>query len=132
MHSTLAEFRLSFFGRVISNPDRHWLVLGIAILFWLLPFVGAAVAEAPAELLLATRWRGLFVAPTVIVYIIVVSPMVDRLGREGFEALRAVVLVDDEAYADLIRRGGTLSLKEHRPGTLRTADRPGPDPAHPS
>ena len=42
--------RASLFERLFIHPRRPWLPIGAALLLWLIPFVGAALADQPALL----------------------------------------------------------------------------------
>jgi hypothetical protein len=101
--------RASLFERLFIRQDRRWLALGAAVALWLIPFVGAALAADPRELLQSERWRGLLVAPTMIVYVVVVSPWVERAWQRVYSSLRPVVIVADDAYVRLLAAALALS-----------------------
>jgi len=94
--------RVSLFERLFVPPRRPWLPIGAALLLWLIPFAGAALAVAPAQMVQSARWRALLVAPTMILYIVVVAPPAERAWARVYRALRPVVLVADDAYAELL------------------------------
>ncbi len=94
--------RTSLFERLFVHPRGRWLALGAALVLWLIPFGGAALADDPRPLLQAARWRALLVAPTMILYILAVSPRTEAAWKGVYRSLRPVVLVDDDAYARLM------------------------------
>ena len=94
--------RTSLFERLFVHPRGRWLALGAALLLWLIPFGSAALAADPSLLLQSARWRALLVAPTIIVYIFAVSPPTEAAWKRVYRSLRPVVLVGDDAYAQLI------------------------------
>lgn len=94
--------RSTFFEWLFVKSRLLWLPLAAALVFALIPLIGAALAENPAHLIQSERWRGLLVAPAMIVYVIGVAPFVERGWTRVYTSLRPVLPLDDGGYARLL------------------------------
>lgn len=109
--STDARERIegSIFAKVISRQRPPWITVTIGLLLILAPIGAAAMDEMLVELFQQGHWRALFLSPVVILYILIVSPIMERAGSRVVQALRPVVLVDDKGFQRLVEDASRLS-----------------------
>ena len=105
------QHRSSLFEWLFIKTRRRWFSLGAALLFALIPFAGAVMAEDPSHVIQLERWRGLLVAPAMIVYIIAVAPSVEHGWTRVYSSLRSVVVLDDESYSQTVYAATSLHLR---------------------
>lgn len=96
------QHRSVLFEWLFVKRGRLWLPLGAALAFALIPFAGAALTADRNQMIQSERWRGLLVAPAIIIYIIAVAPTVERGWTRVYNSLRSVVALDDGGYARLL------------------------------
>jgi hypothetical protein len=98
----------SLFDRIIGNQKPIWylLVVGIPLLILLV-----AVAVLDGELITIFQnghWRVLILAPVIILYILIISPVLTRKGIEVFLTLRPLIQLSDEQFDQLVSQGNPL------------------------
>jgi len=94
----------SIFDRILANPRRPWLRMGIILLLFLTPLAAALADGSLGELFKGGAWRGIFIPSIVIMYIILVSPRMARVGTEVIQAFRSLVLMEDDSFDQLINQ----------------------------
>lgn len=99
----------SLFDKLIGRVQSPWITLGIALLLILVPLGAATLDGILGELFREGVWRGLFLAPAVIIYILAVSPIMTRAEAGVLSALRPVVQVDDERWDQLLDEATSVS-----------------------
>jgi hypothetical protein len=99
---------MSIYSRVIARPRPIWLTASVCLLILLTPFAAALADGLWNELLRQGNWRPFFTAPIVIIYIVVVSQWVTRSDSDLLRAFRPLVLIDDEAFEQLVRRAARI------------------------
>jgi hypothetical protein len=76
-----------------------------------LPLLVAAVGTVGSLNVLAhPRLRAVLTAPTIISYILLVAPVMKRMGSHVIRALRPVIVADDQRVARVIRSGSSVPL----------------------
>jgi hypothetical protein len=95
---------VSLFDRLISRPRPAWLTLLISLAFFALPFIAAYLDGMLVAGFLNGDWRLLLLYPSIIVYILIVSPAMGRRGEEVIAAFRPLVDLDDEAFDKLVNQ----------------------------
>jgi hypothetical protein len=105
------QHRTSLFERLFIKLRWAWLPLGAALVWALIPFVGAVLAAQPLQMIQSERWRGLLVAPAMIVYIVALAPSVERSWARVYSSLRPVVMLEDAGYAQLVSAATSLHLR---------------------
>jgi len=89
----------SLLRRWIVPQSRPWLPSVIALLL-LLACAGAVMLDgALDEFMEKGQWRGLAIAPSVILYITIVTPIVGRAERRVLGALRPLLSLTDNQFA---------------------------------
>jgi hypothetical protein len=99
----------SIFDRLISRQRPIWVTVGISLLLLLAPIGAAALDGVLAELLRREETRFLFLPPVVIIYILIVAPLMVRTEARVVNALRPVVLIDDESFQRVLDEASRLN-----------------------
>jgi len=93
----------SLFDRLFSQRRSSRVALVISLLLILLPFVAAYLDGILDLFIRQGQWRIFLLAPAIIIYILLITPRMDRMGSEVVQAFRPIVAVDDETYEGLVR-----------------------------
>jgi len=91
----------SLFDRVISRQRPAWVKIIVSLLLLLLPFITAYLSNVPSEMYTNGNWRYLLLTPTIIIYIWLISPLVDRQSKEVVRSLQALSTLDEESFSAL-------------------------------
>jgi hypothetical protein len=92
----------SLFDHYFSKKRPWWLTLIVCLTLLLLPFV-AAFIDGNIEIYLSPRiWRIYLLAPTIIIYIWLVSPLMARTGDQVIDAIRILVDLDSAEYDQIV------------------------------
>jgi hypothetical protein len=102
----------SLFEQLVSNPRHPRVTLGGALVLLLIPLIDAFAEGSLGEVLTTPGWRGLLVAPTIILYILFVAPRLERTEKNAMATLRPAVLVDDSTYEQLVVNASSVSLRD--------------------
>jgi hypothetical protein len=94
----------SIFERVVARPRRLWVTLGIAVLLFAAPVLAAYADSTWNDLLARGQWRGLFLSPTIIIYILLIAPRMSGMESAVLRSLRRAVQVDDDEFNRLVQR----------------------------
>jgi len=92
----------SLFERFITRKRRVWVTLVVSLLLLALPFGAAYLDNALEEIYRQGEWRVLLLAPAIIIYILLVSPVMTRMEENVLQTLRPLLLLDDEEYDRLV------------------------------
>jgi hypothetical protein len=95
----------SLFDSLLARPRYSRLTNLIVALLFVAPVAGAWVDGTLANLFVEGRWRGLFIPPVVISYIVWVSRRMAQVEGEVLRAFRPAVQVEDAAFDDLVSAG---------------------------
>ena len=88
----------SLFQRFISRPRSPWPALGLLVFLPAALLAAARVEGSLAGFFAQRRSLALFVPPTVIAYILLISPRLARMDAIVVGSFRPLVLLDDESY----------------------------------
>ena len=92
----------SIWIRLIGRRRPSWITLVIGLLLILAPLVAAHFDGLLTDLFSQGHWRLMLGPAMVIVYILVVAPFVEQAEAGVIDAFRPLVLIDDEAFDQLI------------------------------
>ena len=92
----------SLFDRLISRPRLRWAPLIAALLILLAAFGAAALDRRLSDLITSNRWRAVLLAPSIILYIVVISMAMERMEGRVLRSFRPLVAVDDESFNRLL------------------------------
>ena len=92
----------SLFDRYFSRPRPLWITITFSLILLLLPFAAAYLDGNLDRFLNQSEWRVFFLAPTIIIYIWLVSPLMARTGGNVTEALRPLVDLDDGEFDQMV------------------------------
>ena len=99
----------ALFDRIFSQERPVWITLGVSLLLLLLPF-GIAYFEGTLNVILDQgRVRVFLLAPGIITYIWLISPVMTRRGAEVIRAIRPLVPMDDESFDRLVSAATRLN-----------------------
>ena len=99
----------TLFDRIFSQERPVWITLGVSLLLLLLPFGIAYFEGMLNEILDQGRGRVFLVAPGIIIYIWLVSPVMTRRGAEVVRAVRPLVPMDDESFDRMVSAATRLN-----------------------
>ncbi len=91
----------TIFERFIARPQSWYVRLLVIIIYLTALVVAAAVDGVLGELRDLFTLRVLLLAPTVSIYIWMVSPVMARYGQQVERSLRPLIKLDDEAFLQL-------------------------------
>lgn len=94
----------SLIDQWVKRTGRSWSqAAALLALFMLLFLLGAAYLDgALAGPFDAQFWRGALLYPTIAVYTLLIQPPVRRLLEAALQALRPLVLTDDQTFARMV------------------------------
>ncbi len=99
---------LSLFDRVIGRPRAPWVTLAVAALLYATA-LAITYAEVGVDALFAEAyWRSRLFPPTIITYILLVSPALGRMSEEVLEAFRPLLAIDEDEFDCLIHQTATI------------------------
>jgi hypothetical protein len=100
----------SWFERLMGTPRSLWVTVGIGLLLTLLPLIAAYLDGVLAELLTNVgSLRFLFLAPAVILYILIIAPVMARADARVLEAFRPLVQLDDDSFERVVERASHIN-----------------------
>ena len=99
----------SLWDQLMGRQRRPWVILGISLLLILAPLVAAYLDGLLDDLLSQGHWRLALSPAAVIIYILAVSPIVDRAGAGVIDAFRPLVLMDDDSLDRLVAEASRRS-----------------------
>jgi hypothetical protein len=92
----------SIWFRLIGRRRPIWITLIIGLLLTLAPLVAAHLDGLLDDLFSQGHWRLMLGPGMVIAYILVVAPFVEQAEAAVIDAFRPLVLIDDEAFDQLV------------------------------
>jgi hypothetical protein len=92
----------SLYERVIGRPRPLWVKISVSLFLFALPFIVVYLSGVADVFLTEGKWRFLLLAPSIIVYVWLGSPLLDRYNKEVVYALRSISALDDESFARLM------------------------------
>lgn len=99
----------SLFARLIARQRPPWITVGIGLLLVLAPLAAACLDGILADLIDHGFWRQLLLPPAVIMYILVISPILQRVEAGVIEAFRPLVLITDDDFDHLVDESSRLN-----------------------
>ncbi|MCK4726942.1 MAG: hypothetical protein KAT29_14120, partial [Anaerolineales bacterium] len=91
----------TIFDRLIARPQPWYLRLLVVAVYLVALVVAAALDSVLGDLRDLFTLRVLLLAPTVSIYIWLVSPLMARYGQQVELSLRPLINLDDEAFEQL-------------------------------
>jgi hypothetical protein len=93
--------RKSLFDRLTTHLSRPRVLIPLGIGLVLLP-IALAFIDGVLKLFFTSLWHALLIQPTVIIYILLISPLLRRAGERAIAGLRPIVLLTDEEFDRLL------------------------------
>jgi hypothetical protein len=59
-----------------------------------------------------SAWRGLLIPPIVIIYVLSVSPGMERMGKGVLRSFREIVQLDNESLQNVINQAGSIPVRK--------------------
>lgn len=103
------ERTASFFNRFLIHPRPIWVTVISSLTLLLLPFLAAYLDGVTAEFIGQGTWRVFLLAPTIILYIWLISPRMAQAEEAVIIAMRSIVSLDDEAYDSWIAQASQIN-----------------------
>ncbi len=100
----------SLFDHWISRPKRPWIGVIVAILLLVAPFLVAWVEGHMPWLIATGRWRSMLVSPTIIIYVLAVSPRQAALEAQVFDSLLPLLVDEHAGLSRLAKQAGGMSV----------------------
>jgi hypothetical protein len=92
----------SLYERVIERPRPLWVKIVVCLFLFALPFAVVYLGDSAAEFIANGNWRFLLLSPSIIIYIWLGSPLLDRFNKEVIYSLRSISALDDESFSRLM------------------------------
>ncbi len=99
----------SVFIRLISRRRPLWITVCVSLLLILAPIGVAYIDGLLGVFFSESYWRPSLLPPTLIIYILVVAPILDRMDARVIEAFRPLVLTDDASFNRLVSEASRLN-----------------------
>lgn len=99
----------SLFDRYFTKNRPMWVTLIVSISFLILPFVVALIDGELDEIIKLGNWRVYLLAPTIIIYIWLVSPLMARTGAKVIEAIKPLVELDSAEYDRIVQETSMIN-----------------------
>lgn len=91
----------SWFDKTICRPRSKWRLLGIGVFFFSMPLL-ASLADRGFDTLIKPSSRGLFIPPTILIYILIIAPRTTHSLQQLLKTFRPIVLLEDEEFQALV------------------------------
>ncbi len=98
------------FTRFVARPRSLAAMIPICVVLILLPFAAAALDGQLSDLFSQGTWRFTLVQPVVIIYILIVAPIMSRIGDDVVQSFRPLVQLDDKSFARLVAEYSAVPL----------------------
>lgn len=92
----------SFFDRFFKLIRPLRVKTTCSLVFLLLPFIAAYLDGILDQFIYQGRWRAFLLAPTIIIYILLVEPFMTRTGENMLEALKPLTDLNDEEFNQMV------------------------------
>jgi hypothetical protein len=102
------ELPISLFDKVISRNRPTGVNITLGVLLLSSPFLAAMGDRGLGYTITLDSWRGLMIPPVVILYIFLVAPWMDRMGKRVLDSFRDIVCIDDEEFQNLINEAWSI------------------------
>ena len=96
------------FNRHIARHRSPASMAALCLILILFPFAAAALDGQLSDLLSQGTWRFSLVQPVVIIYILIVAPIMSRVGDDVVMSFRPLVQLDDDRYAKMIAENSAV------------------------
>lgn len=101
----------SLFNRTVARRRSAAATLALAVLVFL-PTALAAASLGLAAVLADRRDRGVFAAPVVIAYILVVAPIMSGMETDVVRSIRPIARVDEDEFQRVVLRSRSVPLRD--------------------
>jgi hypothetical protein len=99
----------SLYERVIARPRPVWVKVCVSLFLLTLPFAITILSGMTGEMINHGLWRYLLLTPSIIIYIWLGSPILDRQSKEVTRSLRTISALDDESYSAFLEKTQTIN-----------------------
>jgi heme exporter protein D len=83
-----------YFDRVFSKPRPLWLSIVVSLLLLVLPLAAACLDGIWDDFFLQGDWRVFMLPSSLIAYVWLISPVIERRGVESHKAILSVLRVE--------------------------------------
>ena len=99
----------SLFERIFGRPFPVWVKVLVCLLLILSPFAAAYLDDALADFLYEGLWRVFLLAPAIVIYIWLISPLMIRMEAGVIRSMREVVELDEEPFNQLVHEASQVN-----------------------
>jgi hypothetical protein len=99
----------SLFDRIFTKNRPWWVTLIVSLSFLILPFIAAFIDGDLDSIVEFGYWRIYLLAPTIIIYIWLVSPLMAHTGDLVIDAINQLVDLDSAAYNRTVQQASRIN-----------------------
>jgi hypothetical protein len=99
----------SLFDRLFGRTFPVWAKVLVSLLLILSPFAAAYLDDALVDFLYEGHWRVFLLAPAIVVYIWLISPLMMHMESGVIRSMREVVELDEESYNKLVHEASQVN-----------------------
>lgn len=101
----------TLFERTISRKRAIWVRVLLGVVILTSPVLAVIMEGGFDNGLQFSTFRGLLIPPIVIVYVLSVSPGMERMGKRVLHSFREIVQMDDESLQTIIDQVGDIPVR---------------------
>jgi hypothetical protein len=108
----------SLYDRLIGQSRPVWVSILIAAPLFLIAYITGVTQTGLPEFFTEGVWRGLFLPPTIFLYILIVSPILTQMERKLDREFRPLLAIDDVRYQELVAETAYIPIRKEMPHLL--------------
>jgi hypothetical protein len=102
----------SLYDRLIGQSRPVWISILIAAPLFLIAYIIGVTQTSLPEFFTEGVWRGLFLPPTIFLYILIVSPILTQMERKLDREFRPLLAIDDIRYQELVAEAAYIPVRK--------------------
>jgi hypothetical protein len=106
------EGNYSLYDRLIGHSRPIWVSILIAAPLFIIAFITGVTQTGLPEFFTDGVWRGLFLPPTIFLYILIVSPILTRMERKLDREFRPLLAIDEVRYQELVAETAHIPIRK--------------------
>lgn len=102
------EQNSTIFDRSFNRQQPAWKTIMICVLLLSPPLIFGIMDGNLGQVFTRGQWRGLFLSPVIIIYIILVSPLIAKSGDLAIQALKPLIKLEDPKFTQLVYKANAV------------------------